>query len=109
MHARSIKAVALDAMTGEVRCAAFGYDAAAVADWVKAIDPKAKCAYESGVTGFDLQKKLACVLSTPCRQKGMLTFFRPKTYAASPNDLLYCTGLIPPNDSLILSSLYQWM
>ena len=40
---------------------------------------------------------------------GMLTFFCPKTYAASPKDLLYCTGLIPPNDSLILSSLYQWM
>ena len=59
VHARSIKAVALDAMTGEVRCAAFGYDAAAVADWVKAIDPKAKCVYESGVTGFDLQKRLA--------------------------------------------------
>ena len=61
VHARSIKAVSLDAMTGEVRCAAFGYDAAAVADWVKAIDPKARCVYESGVTGFDLQKKLAAL------------------------------------------------
>lgn len=29
VHARSIKAVALDAMTGEVRSATFGYDAAA--------------------------------------------------------------------------------
>lgn len=36
-------------------------------------------------------------------------FFVPKSYAANPNDLLYCAGLIPPNDSLILSSLYQWM
>ena len=27
VHARSIKAVALDAMTGEVRSATFGYDA----------------------------------------------------------------------------------
>ena len=61
VHARSIKAVALDAMTGEVRCAAFGYDAAAVADWVDSIDPKAKCVYESGVTGFDLQKRLAAL------------------------------------------------
>lgn len=26
-----------------------------------------------------------------------------------PNDLLYRIGLIPPNDSSILSSLYQWM
>ena len=31
VHARSIKAVALDAMTGEVRSATFGYDAAEVA------------------------------------------------------------------------------
>ena len=34
VHARSIKAVALDAMTGEVRSATFAYDAAAVAEWV---------------------------------------------------------------------------
>lgn len=40
---------------------------------------------------------------------GMLTFFRPKTYAASPWDLLYCAALMPPNDSLILFSLYQRM
>ena len=61
VHARSIKAVALDAMTGEVRAATFGYDAAAVAGWVKSIDPEARCVYESGVTGFDLQKKLAAL------------------------------------------------
>lgn len=54
VHARSIKAVSLDVMTGEVRCATFGYDAGAVAEWVRSVDPKAKCVYESGVTGFDL-------------------------------------------------------
>ena len=59
VHARSIKAVALDAMTGEVRSATFGYDAAEVAGWVSSVDPSAKCVYESGVTGFDLQKRLA--------------------------------------------------
>lgn len=59
VHARSIKAVALDAMTGEVRSATFAYDAAAVAEWVRSLDPAAKCVYESGVTGFDLQKKLS--------------------------------------------------
>ena len=32
VHARKIVAVALDAMTGEVRSATFGYDHAAVAD-----------------------------------------------------------------------------
>ena len=42
VHARSTKAVALDAMTGEVRTAAFGYDAAEVAEWVGSLDPAAK-------------------------------------------------------------------
>ena len=59
VHARSIKAVSLDVMTGEVRAATFGYDAGAVAAWVRSVDPKAKCVYESGVTGFDLQKRLS--------------------------------------------------
>ena len=61
VHARSIKAVALDAMTGEVRTAAFGYDAAEVAEWAGSLDPAAKCVYESGATGFDLQKRLAAL------------------------------------------------
>ena len=55
VHARSIKAVSLDVMTGEVRAATFGYDAGAVAEWVRSVDPRARCVYESGVTGFDLQ------------------------------------------------------
>ena len=69
VHARSIKAVSLDVMTGEVRAATFGYDAGAVAGWVRsvdpgarcvyAVDPGARCVYESGVTGFDLQKRLS--------------------------------------------------
>ena len=37
VHARSIKAVSLDVMTGEVRAATFGYDAGAVAEWVRSI------------------------------------------------------------------------
>ena len=59
VHARSIKAVALDIMTGEIRTAAFGYDHAAVAEWVRSLPQPAKCVYESGVTGFDLQKRLS--------------------------------------------------
>lgn len=46
VHARSIKAVSLDVMTGEVRCATFGYDAGAVAEWVRSVDPRARCVYE---------------------------------------------------------------
>ncbi|WP_334202388.1 hypothetical protein [Collinsella aerofaciens] len=52
VHARSIKAVSLDVMTGEVRAATFGYDAGAVAEWVRSVDPRARCVYESGVTGW---------------------------------------------------------
>ena len=85
VHARSIKAVALDAMTGEVRCAAFGYDAAAVADWVKSIDPKAKCVYESGVTGFDLQKKLAA-LGVDCVVGAVSKMIKPAADRKRKND-----------------------
>lgn len=59
VHARSIKAVALDVVTGEVRSAGFGYDHAAVAEWARSLPQPAKCVYESGVTGFDLQKRLS--------------------------------------------------
>ncbi len=45
VHARSIKAVSLDVMTGEVRAATFGYDAGAVAEWVRSVDPRARCVY----------------------------------------------------------------
>lgn len=58
VHARSIKAVSLDVMTGEVRTSTFGYDAAAVAEWVSSLPQPARCVYESGVTGFDLCKRL---------------------------------------------------
>lgn len=30
-------------------------------------------------------------------------------HAARLSDRLYCSGLIPPSDSLIRRSLYQWM
>ena len=66
VHARSIKAVALDAMTGEVRSATFAYDAAAVAEWVGSLDPAAKCVYESGVTGFDWALMPYAVLLMAC-------------------------------------------
>jgi transposase len=49
VHARSIKAVSLDVMTGEVRAATFGYDAGAVAEWVRSVDPRARCVYECGL------------------------------------------------------------
>jgi len=58
VHARSIKAVALEITTGEIRVATFGYDAASVAEWIGKLTQPAKAVYESGVTGFDLAKSL---------------------------------------------------
>ena len=52
VHARSIKAVSLDVMTGEVRAATFGYDAGAVAEWVRSVDPRARCVYDVSVNLF---------------------------------------------------------
>lgn len=85
VHARSIKAVALDAMTGEVRSAAFAYDAAAVAEWVGSLDPAAKCVYESGVTGFDLQKGLAA-LGVDCVVGAVSKMIKPSADRKRKND-----------------------
>lgn len=85
VHARSIKAVALDAMTGEARTAAFGYDAAEVAEWVGSLDPAAKCVYESGVTGFDLQKRLAA-LGVDCVVGAVSKIIKPSADRRRKND-----------------------
>lgn len=51
VHARSIKACALNPMTGEVERASFGYDPVSVAEWVLGFE-EPRAVYESGVTGF---------------------------------------------------------
>ena len=85
VHARSIKAVALDAMTGEVRSATFGYDAAAAAEWIRSVDPAARCVYESGVTGFDLQKKLSS-LGVDCVVGAVSKMMKPAADRRRKND-----------------------
>ena len=85
VHARSIKAVALDAMTGEVRSAPFGYDAAEVAGWVSSVDPSAKCVYESGVTGFDLQKRLSS-MGIDCVVGAVSKMIKPSADRRRKND-----------------------
>ena len=35
-----------------------GYDAAAVSEWIGSLEQPARAVYESGVTGFDLAKRL---------------------------------------------------
>ena len=85
VHARSIKAFSLDVMTGEVRCATFGYDAGAVAAWVRSVDPKARCVYESGVTGFDLQKRLSG-LGVDCAVGAVSKMIKPSADRRRKND-----------------------
>ena len=85
VHARSVKAVALDVMTGEAKSATFAYDAAAVAEWVGSLDPAAKCACESGVTGFDLQKKLTA-LGVDCVVGAVSKMIKPSADRRRKND-----------------------
>ena len=85
VHARKIVAAALDVMTGEVRNATFGYDHVAVADWVSSVDPAAKCVYESGVTGFDLQKKLIA-LGIDCVIGAVSKMIKPSADRKRKND-----------------------
>ena len=86
VHARSIKAVSLDVMTGEVRAATFGYDAGAVAGWVRSVDPRARCVYESGVTGFDLQKRLSG-LGVGCVVGAVSKMIKPSADRRRKNDV----------------------
>ena len=72
-------------MTGEVRSATFAYDAAAVAEWVRSLDPAAKCVYESGVTGFDLQKRLAA-LGVDCVVGAVSKMIKPSADRKRKND-----------------------
>ena len=85
VHARKIVAAALDTMTGEVHSATFGYDAAAVADWIRSVDPSAKCVYESGVTGFDLQKRLTG-LGVDCAIGAVSKMIKPSADRRRKND-----------------------
>ena len=57
VHARSITAVALDSITGEVVTQRFGNSSAEVASWILRFESP-KAVYESGVTGFHLVREL---------------------------------------------------
>ena len=57
VRARSIAATAFIPETGEIVQKAFPYDAGKVAEWAKGMPQPARCACESGPTGFDLKRK----------------------------------------------------
>ena len=75
-HARSIAASALVVETGEVIRLSFGYDAEAVAAWCEALPQPVECVYESGPTGFDLQRKLSAA-GVPCVVGAVSKMIRP--------------------------------
>ena len=76
VHARSIAASALVVETGEVIRLSFGYDAEAVAAWCEALPQPVECVYESGPTGFDLQRKLSAA-GVPCVVGAVSKMIRP--------------------------------
>lgn len=57
VHARSIKACAFNPFTGEVTRRSFAYAPSEVAAWIASFEAP-KAVYESGVTGFHLQREL---------------------------------------------------
>lgn len=90
VHARSIKACALNPMTGEVERASFGYDPASVAEWALSFESP-KAVYESGVTGFHLCRAL-CALGLDCAVGAVSKMQRPAAGALA--------GYPLPDDSL---------
>lgn len=76
VHARSISAAAFVFETGEVVQRTFGYDPDAVAAWAASLPQPAGCLYESGPTGFDLQRRLVA-LGLPCHVGAVSKMVRP--------------------------------
>lgn len=57
VHARSVSAAAFNPLTGEIVHRRFGYEPAELAGWILRFESP-RAVYESGVTGFDLCRKL---------------------------------------------------
>lgn len=84
VHARSITAVALDSLTGEVRSQRFGYSPAEVASWISRFESP-KAVYESGVTGFHLVRELRS-LGIDCIVGAVSKMQRPPADKRKKND-----------------------
>lgn len=92
VHARSITASAFDPLTGEVTTKRFAYDACELAEWIARFESP-KAVYESGVTGFDLARKLNA-LGIECVVCATSKLQRPSAEAKRKNDV---------NDSVFLA------
>lgn len=84
VHARSITAVALDSITGEIRSQKFGYSPVEVAGWVLQFESP-KAVYESGVTGFHLVRALRD-LGVDCIIGAVSKMVRPSSDKRKKND-----------------------
>lgn len=94
VHARSITAAAFNPFTGEIKTKRFEYSAGEVAAWIHQFE-KPKAVYESGVTGYDLQRSLKelgveCVICATSKTQ------RPSADAKKKND---------ENDAMFLARL----
>jgi transposase len=56
VHARSVEAAALDALTGEIRRARFGGDCEPVVQWLTKLPAPVHACYEAGPTGYGLYR-----------------------------------------------------
>ena len=109
VHARSIKACALNPMTGEVERASFGYDPASVAEWALSFESP-KAVYESGVTGFHLCRALRA-LGLDCAVGAVSKMQRPPPgpwlatpYLMTPSQVAAFTQTTPAGVRKLLSS-----
>lgn len=84
VHARSVTAVALDSITGEVRSQRFGYAPAELASWILGFDSP-RAVYESGVTGFHLVRELRA-LGVDCVVGAVSKMHRPAGDKRKKND-----------------------
>ena len=85
VHARSVKACAFVPETGETIRRSFGYEPCEIASWASSLPQHAKCVYESGVTGFDLQKKLSA-LGVDCVIGAVSKMIKPPSDKRRKND-----------------------
>lgn len=84
VHARSITAVALDSITGEVTSQRFGYSPTDIASWILKFDSP-KAVYESGVTGFHLVRELR-ELGVDCIVGAVSKMHKPASDKRRKND-----------------------
>ena len=68
-HARFVKAVSLDVMTGELKSATFEYDNATVARWASSLPQPARCVCESGVPASTRRRSSPPWASTRLRHR----------------------------------------